>query len=287
MTQGTAPGFDGAREPLAQPTPRMPVMFIGHGSPMNVIEDTPWRRAWQALGQELLDRGLRPQLIVCISAHWLTESEWALTAMPRPRTIHDFGGFPPALYAQQYPVPGAPGAARALAAELRSPVDGSALLLDENWGLDHGAWCILKPMFPGADIPVVQLSMPYPAPPALHFALGRQLRAWRERGVLIVGSGNVVHNLRAVRFDMQGGYDWAERFDAQVQQRWASGDLGDLANFLDWGPQARLAHPTHDHFLPLLYAAGAVYEGEAPRVFNEGLQYGGISMRSAVWGMPG
>lgn len=273
-----------------QPSPRMPVLFLGHGSPMNAIEDNAWRDSWQALGRELLAEGMRPQLILCISAHWLTESDWALTGMAWPRTIHDFGGFPQELFAQQYPAPGAPAVAKALAAELHAPADGSALRLDEHWGLDHGSWSVLKPMFPEADIPVIQLSMPYALAPRRHFELGRQLRALRERGVLIVGSGNVVHNLRAIRRDLESShqaYDWAQQFDAEVQQRWDGGNLADLANFLDWGPQARLSHPTHDHYLPLLYAAGAVHEDEAPRVFNHGFQYGSLSMRSAAWGMPG
>lgn len=270
-----------------QPSPRMPVMFVGHGSPMNVIEDTRWRQSWQALGAELAAKGIAPQLILCISAHWLTESEWSLTGMAQPRTIHDFGGFPQALFDQQYPAPGAPEVARQLAQELRSPQDGSPLHVDQQWGFDHGTWSVLLPMFPGAQIPVMQLSMPYGLPPAQHFELGRQLRALRERGVLIVGSGNVVHNLRAVRRDVADhqAFDWAQQFDAQVQQRWASGNLADLNTFLDWGPQARLAHPTHEHYLPLLYAAGAVHDGEAPRVFNDAFQYGSLSMRSAIWGL--
>ncbi|MEG0053775.1 MAG: 4,5-DOPA dioxygenase extradiol [Comamonas sp.] len=270
-----------------KPSPRMPVMFLGHGSPMNVIEDTRWRQSWTALGTELAAKGIAPQLILCISAHWLTESDWALTGMAQPRTIHDFGGFPQELFDQQYPALGAPEVARQLAAELHSPLDGSALRVDEKWGFDHGTWSVLLPMFPEARIPVMQLSMPYGLPPEKHFELGVQLRALRERGVLIVGSGNVVHNLRALRRDVADdqAFDWAQQFDAQVQQRWDSGNLADLSTFLDWGPQARLAHPTHDHYLPLLYSAGAVHEGEAPRVFNDAFQYGALSMRSAIWGL--
>lgn len=272
-----------------KPSPRLPVMFIGHGSPMNVIEDTAWRRSWRELGAQLLARGQRPQLILCISAHWVTESDWALTAMAQPRTIHDFGGFPQELFAQQYPAPGAPAVAAQLAAELRAPDGAGSPLLDLDWGLDHGTWSVLKPMFPEADIPVIQLAMPYSAHPQKHWELGQQLRALRERGVLIVGSGNVVHNLRALRRDITSerqAYDWAAEFDAQVQQRWESGDLADLANFLDWGESARLSHPSHEHFLPLLYAAAAVHEEEAPAVFNAAFQYASLSMRSAAWGMP-
>ena len=182
--------------------------------------------------------------------------------------VGDFGGFPQELFDQQYPAPGAPEVARQLAAELHSPQDGSALLLDQKWGFDHGTWSVLLPMFPEASIPVMQLSMPYGLAPEKHFEMGRQLRALRDRGVLIVGSGNIVHNLRAMQrgaSDNQA-YDWTIQFDTEVQQRLDSGNLADLSTFLDWGPQARLAHPTHDHYLPLLYAAGAVQEGEAPRV---------------------
>ncbi|MDR2297383.1 MAG: 4,5-DOPA dioxygenase extradiol [Comamonas sp.] len=269
-----------------KPSPRMPVMFIGHGSPMNVIEDTHWRQSWQALGQELTAKGIAPQLILCVSAHWLTESDWALTGMAEPRTIHDFGGFPQKLFDQQYPAPGAPEVAKQLAAELRSPFDNSALLVDHKWGFDHGTWSVLLPMFPDARIPVMQLSMPYGMAPDKHFEMGRQLRALRDRGVLIVGSGNVVHNLSAIRRDVQDNqaFDWCIQFDSEVQQRWASGNLADLSTFLNWGPQARMAHPTHDHYLPLLYAAGAVQDGEAPRVFNDAFQYASLSMRSAIWG---
>ena len=270
-----------------KPSPRMPVMFLGHGSPMNVIEDTHWRQSWKALGQELTAKGIAPQLILCVSAHWLTESDWALTGMAQPRTIHDFGGFPQELFDQQYPAPGAPEVARQLAAELQSPLDSSALLVDQKWGFDHGTWSVLLPMFPEARIPVMQLSMPYGLAPEKHFEMGRQLRALRDRGVLIVGSGNIVHNLRAMQrgaSDNQA-YDWTIQFDTEVQQRLDSGNLADLSTFLDWGPQARLAHPTHDHYLPLLYAAGAVQEGEAPRVFNTAYQYAALSMRSAIWGL--
>ena len=269
-----------------KPSPRMPVMFIGHGSPMNVIEDTRWRQSWKALGQELAAKGIAPQMILCVSAHWLTESEWALTGMAQPRTIHDFGGFPQELFDQQYPAPGAPAVAKQLSAELHSPLDDSPLLVDQAWGLDHGTWSVLLPMFPEAKIPVMQLSMPYGLSPEKHFEMGRQLRALRDRGVLIVGSGNIVHNLRALRRDVSDNqaFDWALQFDQDVQQRWASGDLADLSNFLNWGPQARMAQPTHDHYLPLLYAAGAVHEGEQPRVFNDAFQYGALSMRSGIWG---
>ena len=265
------------------PSPRMPVLFVGHGSPMNAIEDNAWHRTWQDLGRELLERA-RPRLILCVSAHWLTRGGWFLTGMARPRTIHDFGGFPPELFAQQYPAPGAPAVARALAGALGLGVDEG---VDEgDWGLDHGAWGVLKPMFPAADIPVLQLSMDYARPPAEHFALGQRLRPLRDRGVLIVGSGNVVHNLRAMRpgTGINAAYEWANAFDFQVMELVKHGRLDGLAQFQQWGPAAQLAHPTHEHYLPLLYAAGAVEPGEEVRFFNTGFQAASISMRSMLWG---
>ena len=278
-----------ARTALAhvlEPSPRMPVLFVGHGSPMNAIERNAWHLAWQDLGEELRARA-RPQLILCISAHWLTRGGWCLTGMPRPRTIHDFSGFPPELSEQQYPAPGAPQAAQALARLLRDPATGAALTVDEGgWGLDHGAWSVLKPMFPAADIPVVQLGMPYERPVPEHFAMGRQLAALRDVGVLILASGNIVHNLRALRpaAGINATYTWANAFDSRVVQAVQQGEGQALVAFEQWGEIARLAHPTHDHFLPLLYAAGAVDKGDALRFFNTGFQWAGISMRSIVWG---
>jgi 4,5-DOPA dioxygenase extradiol len=284
------PFSDAALQPVLQalkPSPTHPVLFVGHGSPMNAIEDTAWRRSWQAMGAELLKRAEAPQLILCVSAHWLTQGGWQLTGMARPKTIHDFGGFPQALFDQQYPAPGAPAVAETLARELKSPATGQPLGVDASeWGFDHGAWSVLKPMFPRADIPVLQLSMDYSRAPSEHYALGQQLRALRKRGVLIVGSGNIVHNLRAVRRDVPDNqaYDWAQAFDAAIQQQIAKGLLDDLQKFQSLGDIARLSHPTYDHFLPLLYAAGAAAPNEMPRFFNAGFQAGSISMRSVLWG---
>ena len=273
-----------------QPSPRLPVLFIGHGSPLNVIEPNEFRPRWEALGAEFgtgpQARWPRPQLILCISAHWLTRGWW-LTGMEKPPTIHDFGGFPQALFDQQYPAPGAPVVAQALAGELRQPAGQQPLGVDrDEWGYDHGSWSVLKPMFPLADIPVLQLSLDYSRPPAEHYALGQQLRSLRERGVLIVGSGNIVHNLRTMRRAAPNdqAYDWALEFDRLMGEHIAQGRLDALAGFLQLGELARLAHPTHDHFLPLLHAAGAVHPGEAPSFFNASFQGASISMRSVVWG---
>ncbi len=265
---------------------RMPVIFVGHGSPMNVIEDSPYRRAWQALGKEFGVRWPKPRLILCISAHWITQGWW-LTGMEKPKTIHDFGGFPQELFEQQYPAPGAPEWAAETAQLLRQPHSGEAVGVDrQEWGLDHGAWGVLKPMFPAADIPVVQLSIDYHRPADEHFALGQQLRALREQGVLILASGNTVQNLRTMNrsaADNQA-YDWAVEFDQWVAEQIMSGHPEALVDFQAQGETAKMSHPSYDHFLPLLYAAGAAEVGEPVEFFNEGYQLASIAMRSVIWG---
>ena len=266
-------------------SPRMPVMFVGHGSPMNAIEDNEYRRSWQALGKEFEGQGAAkwpvPQLILCISAHWITRG-WHVTGMAQPKTIHDFGGFPPELFAQQYPAPGAPETAKELSAMLKSPIPGGVVGVDNaEWGLDHGTWSVIKPMFPKANIPVMQLSMDYSRAPSEHYALGQQLKKLRDYGVLIVGSGNIVHNLRAIR---QGApWDWNVEFDSVIAKQLASGNLAQLADFQKLGEVAKMAHPTYDHYLPLLYAAGAAEGTDHLRTFNDTLTMGSISMRSTIW----
>ena len=267
-----------------QPSARMPVVFLGHGSPMNAIEDNAYRRSWQALGLQFGVQWPKPQLILCISAHWLTRG-WGLTAMAQPKTIHDFGGFPAELFQQQYPAPGFPAAAQQLSQYLRQPDSGAPLFLDEtDWGLDHGAWGVLKPMFPAADIPVIQLSIGAQRPPRDHYALGQQLLGLRERGVLIVASGNTVHNLRTMQRDAEPhqAYAWAVAFDSAVAGYLESGNHTALQAFqaLD---TAALAHPSDEHFLPLLYAAGATDARDVPQFFNTSFQGASIAMRSVVW----
>ena len=266
--------------------PRQPVLFLGHGSPMNALGG-PFFETWQALGTQFGagKRWAKPQLILCISAHWLTQGWW-LTAMAQPKTIHDFGGFPPSLFAQQYPVAGAPEVAQALSEVLQQPDSGKPLGLDtETWGLDHGAWGVLKPMFPQADIPVIQLSMPYENQGADHVALGRQLLALRERGVLVVGSGNVVHNLRTMQRQAADGqaYAWAAAFDGWVAQRIEARDVEALQNWASQGQAAELSQPTHEHYLPLLYAAAATDAQDKVSFFNDTHQLASISMRSVIW----
>ena len=266
-------------------TERMPVLFLGHGSPMNAIGDNEYRRSWQVLGTKFGTEIPRPQLILCISAHWLTNGWW-LTAMTQPKTIHDFGGFPQELFDQQYPAPGDPVAARAISLMVRQRLSAPLGLDVSEWGLDHGAWSVLKPMFPEANIPVIQLSMDYSRAPEDHYALAKQLKTLRDRGVLIVGSGNIVHNLGQMQRGAQGhqAYDWALEFDQTMGGYLQQGNLEALQNFQKLGSLAKMAHPTHEHFLPLLYAAGAVESREPMRFFNTNFQGGSISMRSMIWG---
>lgn len=270
---------------LLAPTPRLPVLFVGHGSPMNAIEKNAWHLTWRDMGAALLQDCPRPQLIVCISAHWLTGGSWALTGAAQPATLHDFGGFPPELYQCRYPAPGAPALAQALAATLHNPGNGKPLEVDVQRGLDHGVWGVLQPMFPHADIPVLQLSMDITRPVAEHWALGRQLAALRERGVLLVASGNLVHNLSTLRqgTGINATYRWALQFDDRVANHILAGKLEPLTQFAQWGEITTLCHPTHEHFLPLLYAAAAVQSGDVPQFFNAGFQMASIGMRSVRW----
>jgi 4,5-DOPA dioxygenase extradiol len=251
---------------------RMPVLFLGHGSPMNAITENPFRIAWRECGAGLP----RPRAVLCVSAHWLTRGT-QVTLAERPRTIHDFGGFPPELYRQEYPAPGSPECARRTM-ELMPEVTG-----DTSWGLDHGAWCVLSALYPAADVPVYQMSLDTTRPAQDHLALGQELRALREEGVLIVASGNVVHNLRQLRPDGVTP-DWALEFDEWVRQRLERGDGEALAGYRASGAAARMAVPTEDHYLPLLYALGARDEDEPGHLVAEGFDWGSISMRSVMWG---
>jgi len=255
-------------------TGSMPVLFVGHGSPMNAIEDNAFSRAWAALGERLL----RPEAILCVSAHWLTEGT-SVTAMETPRTIYDFYGFPQQLYQVSYPAPGAPELARRIA----GLIQGAQVRLDEEWGLDHGTWSVLRRMHPRADIPTCQLSLDYRLSPAERYQLAAQLRPLRDEGVLVVGSGNVVHNLRQAS-PGAAPYDWAVAFDAWVVARLLDGDHQALIDYQGQGQTARLAHPTADHYWPLLYSLALQDEGEALSFFGEQIVYGSISMRGVVIG---
>ena len=264
---------------------RMPVLFLGHGSPMNAITDNDYRRSWQALGADFGLKQPRPQLILCVSAHWLTEGWW-LTGMAQPKTIHDFGGFPQELFDQQYPAPGDTAAAQVVSHLVRQRGSKPLTLDAGEWGLDHGAWSVLKPMFPDADIPVIQLSMDYSRGPEDHYALAQQLKGLRDRGVLIVASGNIVHNLGQMQRGAASNqaFDWALEFDQTIGGYLQQGNLAALQKFQKLGQMAKMAHPSHEHYLPLLYAAAAVDAGEPMRFFNTSFQFGSISMRSVIWG---
>lgn len=255
----------------------MPVVFVGHGTPMNAIRDTPWSRAWAEWGQRLP----RPRAVLSISAHWYVP-QTAATAMAAPPTIHDFYGFPQALFGVRYPAPGDP----ALAARLQQLLAPTPVVADSSWGLDHGTWSVLRHMFPAADVPVVQLSIDSTAPAAAHYALGQRLRPLRDEGVLILGSGNVVHNLRAYAWGAGDAppLDWAARFDARITELIQGGNYDAVANYRALGPDAVRAAPTPEHFLPLLYVLGAAEPGAEPRFPVRGIDGGALSMLSVQLG---
>ncbi len=239
---------------------------------MNAVRDTPWSRAWAAIGRQLP----RPRAVLVVSAHWYLPG-CAVTAMDRPRTIHDFGAFPRELFQVQYPAPGAQELAKRVV-ELLAPASVRA---DSEWGLDHGAWSVLRHVFPGADVPVVQLSIDETQPGAFHYELGRRL-ALREEAVLLIGSGNVVHNLRAYAWGdrLAQPFDWAARFEAKVRNLVRRGDHSPLVDYASLGPDARLAIPTPEHYLPLLYVLGASAANEAVSFPTEGIEGGSLSMLS-------
>ena len=249
---------------------RKPALFLGHGSPMNAIEENEFSRAWSSAG----DTVPRPGAILCISAHWETVGT-RVTAMERPRTIHDFYGFPRTLFEMQYPAPGSP----ALARRVEEIVSRTRVRPDVEWGLDHGAWSVLSRMFPRADIPVVQLSLDRAGEPAFHYALGKDLSALRDEGVLIVGSGNVVHNLGEMVWK-DVAYDWAVEFDERMRQWILAGDHEAILRYEALGGIARRAVPTNEHFLPLLYVLALQEKGEEIGFFAEKVTLGSMSMRS-------
>jgi 4,5-DOPA dioxygenase extradiol len=252
----------------------MPVAFLGHGSPMNAIEANDLRRAWQALGKRLR----RPEAILCVSAHWETRGVY-VTGAEHPETIHDFNGFPRALFDVRYPAPGNPELARRVA-ELLDPV---RVHIDPNRGLDHGAWGVLQPLFPAADIPVVQLSLSVLQPGAWHYDLARALGPLRDEGVLVVASGNIVHNLRLFKYKDTAPLDWAQRFDEDVAEHIATGHHEGLLGYETLGSDALLAIPTPEHYLPLLYALGMQREDDPVEFFNDEVR-SAMSMRSVLLG---
>jgi len=249
---------------------RMPALFIGHGSPMNTIEDNDFRRSWQELGKTLP----RAKAILCISAHWETMGV-AITASQSSDTIHDFYGFPKALFDVQYPAPGSPE----LALHIADLLDGENVHLDTERGLDHGAWSVLQPMYPAAEIPVLQLSLDRTRSAAAHYELAKKLKPLREQGVLIIGSGNIVHNLRVFNFEQTKPYDWATVFDQMVKNCILQKDHAALCNYPLFGQMAALSIPTAEHYLPLLYILALQQDGDSLEFFNEEVM-SSISMRS-------
>jgi 4,5-DOPA dioxygenase extradiol len=250
---------------------RMPALFFGHGNPMNALEQNIWTQRWAAIGATLP----RPRAVLCVSAHWY-EPATSVTAMARPRTIHDFGGFPAELHAVQYPAPGSTALA-ARVAQLLLPVD---VAMDHEWGLDHGTWSVLAHVFPDADVPVVQLSIDETRSARWHYELAGRLGPLRDEGVLIMGSGNLVHNLHAYSWGDRsvGPYDWAMRFETMAHGMMATGNFAPLVGYESLGKDAMLAIPTPDHYLPLLYVLAQHQPGEPVTFPVEGFDGGSISM---------
>ena len=258
------------------PAERMPLVFLGHGSPMNAIEDTPFSRAWTELGKALP----RPNAILVVSAHWMTRGTTLVDISGEPKTIHDFGGFPAELYAQQYPASGDPELAREVVALLQSHHAQE----DDRWGLDHGAWTVLKYLYPDADVPVFQVSIDMGRGLDHQLQTGRLLSGLRDRGVLILGSGNVVHNLGAVNWSADSTpHDFALEFDTLFADRLSDRDFDALANEQGLGQLLRIAHPTVDHYLPALTIAGASDGRDSLTYMTENIDLGSVSMRSFVF----
>lgn len=256
-------------------TSRMPVLFVGHGSPMNAIEENEFVQTWRNLGKALP----RPKAILVVSAHWETKGTY-VTAVQKPQTIHDFGGFPKALFDVQYPAPGSPE----LASETKRIVTKTTVGLDEKLGLDHGAWSVIRRIYPEADVPVIEMSLDYSQGPQYHYDLAKQLAALRNKGVLIIGSGNMVHNLRMVAWDKMNeseyGFDWAIQANDKFKQLIKSGNHKDLINYTALGREVQMAVPTPDHYLPLLYTLALKEENEAISFFNDKAVMGSLTMTS-------
>ena len=256
-------------------TATLPTIFFGHGNPMNALEANAYTAAWARIGKEIP----RPKAILSVSAHWYAPGTF-VTAMARPRTIHDFGGFPRALHEFLYPAPGSPE----LAARVRDLLAPLPVGLDEQWGLDHGTWSVLCHVFPGADVPVVQLSMDETQPAAFHYEVGQRLATLRDEGILVIGSGNIVHNLHAYAWGRRPAepFDWALRFEGRARELMLSGDDAPLVAYESLGRDAVLSAPTPEHYLPLLYVLGARRPGDRVEFPVEGIDGGSVSMLSVA-----
>ena len=270
----TLAGFKAFTDDLKEQDTLMPVLFMGHGSPMNGIEHNAFSAYWAQLAKEMPP----PKAVLVVSAHWLTRGT-KITAMEAPRTIHDFGGFPKELFAVQYPAPGSP----ALAKETTEIIKSTHVELDHDWGLDHGAWTIIRHMYPEANIPVLQLSIDYTKGPRYHYELAKELYALRKKGVLIMGSGNMVHNLGMVawdKLDSPFGFDWAVEMNEVFKTKILDGDHAPLMNYEALNKASHLAVPTPDHYYPLMYTLGLQGKGEEVSIFNDQLVAGSLSMTS-------
>lgn len=254
---------------------RMPAVFIGHGSPMNALEDNRYTAAWQTIASALP----RPRAILVISAHWTTRGT-AITSNPAPETIHDFRGFPQALFDVRYPAPGDP----VLAASIRDQLAPFPIRLDDSWGLDHGAWSVLVKMYPQADIPVLQLSLDTTQGADFHYAAGQALAVLREQGILLLGTGNVVHNLEKLVWGGAAAPEWATAFNQRVRDALTGPLPQTLTSYADWGESAAVSVPSAEHFLPILTIAGCRQDGESITIAVDGIELGAISMLSAVVG---
>lgn len=271
--------FKNWTDSLSEEDIKHPVLFIGHGSPMNGIEDNEFSRTWAKMGQEIS----RPKAVLVISAHWLTRGTH-ITAMEEPKTIHDFGGFPQTLFDVQYPAKGSPELAEATSKLITSTNVG----LDHDWGLDHGTWTVVRHMYPDADIPVLQLSIDYGRPPEYHYGLAKEIAALRKKGVLIIGSGNMVHNLRMVDWhklsEPNYGFDWAIEMNDIFKEKIADGNHKALIDYENLNKAAKLAIPTPDHYYPLLYNLGLQDNNDSISFFNDRLVGGSLNMTSVKIG---
>jgi len=258
---------------------RMPVLFVGHGSPMNAISENEFVQNWRSLGKSLP----KPKAILCISAHWETRGTF-VTAMNKPPTIHDFGGFPKALFDVQYPAPGSPEFAN----ETKRSVTKTVVELDEKWGLDHGAWSVIKNIYPMADVPVFEMSLDYSQSLQYHYDLAKELSSLRDKGVLIMGSGNLVHNLGEVAWDKvdepEYGFDWAIQANDIFKQLILGNKHNELIHYSSLGKEVQLAIPTPEHYLPLIYALALKRENEQIAIFNDKAVMGSLTMTSVKIG---
>lgn len=256
------------------PTPAMPVLFLGHGSPMNAIEENEFVQGFRKIASEIA----LPQAVLCISAHWETRGT-RVTAMQQPKTIHDFGGFPPELYEIQYPAAGSP----ALAKDAQTIINTTTVKLDHDWGLDHGAWSVIRHMYPNADVPVIQLSLDSTQGPQFHYDLAKQLVSLREKGVLIIGSGNLIHNLGMIAWDKLNesfAYDWAKETSDRMKAYIVDGNHNALINYASQGKEFQLSIPTPEHYLPLLYVLALQKKVDTITLFNDKPVGGSLTMTS-------